>query len=226
MKPEFSVILPVYNQMEHLQQIVDEYSHYLDAEMFTYEILLVVNGSKDDSYETALRLTQGNTRFRVFNLKEGGWGRAVKFGIEQCEGAFICYTNSARTHPRDLVQMLHYARVNSNNVVKANRIVRDSFLRKLGSVLYNFENRFFFRFPIWDVNGTPKVFPAHILKSMEIISTGDLIDAEIMARCAREDIPVIEIPVRVFNRISGKSTTGLKSALKMYYGLFRLRRKL
>ena len=226
MKPLFSIILPIYNQAEHLPLIINEYSDILDKEDFNYEILLVVNGSKDDSYITATSLTQGLARFRVFNLESGGWGRAVRFGIEKSEGDYICYTNAARTKSSDLVLMLKYALINSQTVVKANRIVRDSLIRRLGSVIYNFENRFIFRFPIWDVNGTPKVFPSHVLKSFRIISTGDLIDAEIMALCARSQIPVIEVPVRITTRISGKSTTGIKSALKMYFGLLQLSRKL
>jgi glycosyltransferase involved in cell wall biosynthesis len=226
MKPDYTIILPIYNQAEHLPRIVHEYSEILDREAFSYEVLLVVNGSHDESYHYALQLTQALPAFRVFNLEKGGWGRAVKFGIDKAGGTFICYTNSARTHPEDLALLLKYAGINSGAVIKANRIVRDSFFRKLGSVLYNFENRFFFRFPIWDVNGTPKVLPSHVLKSMILFSEGDLIDAEIMARCAKQDIPVIEIPVKMTSRISGKSTTGLLSAFKMYFGLITLRRKL
>lgn len=226
MKPDYSIILPIYNQAEHLPQIVHEYSEMLNKEAFSYEVLLIVNGSLDSSYQAALQLTEGLQAFKVFILEKGGWGRAVKFGIEKAEGTFICYTNSARTHPEDLVLLLKYAGINAGTVIKANRIVRDSFFRKLGSVLYNFENRFFFRFPIWDVNGTPKVLPASVLKTMNLISEGDLIDAEIMARCAKQDIAVIEIPIKMTSRISGKSTTSIRSAFKMYFGLLQLRRKI
>jgi dolichol-phosphate mannosyltransferase len=223
---DFTIILPIYNQEEHLPVIVNQYMETLQKVDFSCEVLLIVNGSSDNSYSIALKLTSGMPDFKVFNLAQGGWGRAVKYGIEMATGRYIAYTNSARTNPADLAMLMKYALVNSETVIKANRIVRDSFLRKLGSVIYNFENRFFFRFPIWDVNGTPKIFPAYILKAMNVISNNDLIDAEIMARCAKQQIPVIEIPVRITSRISGKSTTGILSAIKMYWGLLKLRRKI
>ncbi len=224
--PEYSIILPLYNQAEHIDYIVDEYKKTLDKEGISYEVLLIINASKDDSYSKAIEMTGSLPAFRVFNLDKGGWGRAVRYGIEKAQGNLICYTNSARTNPADLAMILRYAGVNKDNVIKANRIVRDSFLRKLGSVIFNLEYRFLFRFPVWDVNGTPKVFPAKILKSMDIISKGDLIDAEVMAICARQKVMLIEIPIRVHTRISGKSTTGIMSAIKMYWGLLRLRRML
>jgi hypothetical protein len=77
-----------------------------------------------------------------------------------------------------------------------------------------------------DVNATPKVFPARIIKSMNILSDNDLIDAEILARCFKQKIPIIEVPIYFNERISGRSSTNISSALRMYWGLFKLRKKI
>ena len=223
MKPEFSIILPLYKQENQIQKIVDDYSLHLKETNYSYELILVINGLFDKSFELANALIEKNPNLRVFQLEKTGWGLAVNFGISQAEGELICYTNSARTKIQELIMILHYAKVNTNNVVKANRIIRETFLRRFGSVIYNFENRAFFRTPIWDVNGTPKVFPAKHIKEMNIVSNNDLIDAEIIARCFKKNFPIIEIPILSTERISGKSTTNIRSALKMYFGLFKLR---
>lgn len=222
----FSIILPAYKQEQHVAMLFDTYVKALAKLEDTWELIFVVNGPKDKSFDILQKLINGNSNVKACYIEQGGWGRAVKYGISVASGKFVCYTNSARTQIEDLLLLLKYAKVNDNAVVKATRIVRESFLRRLGSVLYNFENRFLFKTPIWDVNGTPKIIPRKILDTYEIKSDGDLIDAELMARCFKEKVPIIEIPVILTTRISGKSTTGISSAFKMYTGLVKLKKTL
>ncbi len=223
---DLAIVLPIYNQESHIEIITNNFTPVLDRENIDYEILFVVNGSKDRSYEKCLEIASTNPNIKAFNIQESGWGRAVKYGISQANARWISYTNSARTNINDLTTCIRYARVDDHTVVKANRIIRESFLRRLGSVIYNFENRYFFKTAIWDVNGTPKIFPGEFLKNQQIISNGDLIDAELMALCNRKRMTVIEIPIYATDRISGKSTTKLRSAMKMYFGLFKLKKHL
>ncbi len=223
-RPTFSIILPIYNQEHHLPYIFKNYPQALDMLRQDYEIIVVVNGSKDNSYDRALELANNNKFIKVYNLNQGGWGRAVLFGLNKARGRLLGYTNSARTNPDDLALMLKYALINESAVYKASRMVRDNYFRRLGSVLYNFEFRFLFKAPVWDVNGTPKVFPASILKQLELKYKNDLIDAELVAKSFKLKIPIIEIPVRLTNRICGKSTTNIKSIIKMYLGLIRLKK--
>lgn len=224
--PIFSIILPIYNQEEHIPILFRTYIEALERLADSWELIFVVNGSKDKSYETAVNLAISFPTVKVFNLQEGGWGRSVKYGISVAQGKYICYTNSARTKVEDLIHILKYAKINDNTVIKATRIVRESFVRRLGSTIYNIENRLLLRVPIWDVNGTPKVIPRWVLEGIELISEGDLIDAEIMARCFKKGISIIEIPVINTIRIAGKSTTNLRSAFKMYFGLLNLKNKI
>jgi glycosyltransferase involved in cell wall biosynthesis len=226
MKKDVSIILPVYNQESHIEVIYKNYISRLNEENFSYEIIFVVNGSRDKSYEKCRSLENINTNIKAFEIKEPGWGRAVKFGIEKAGADLISYTNSARTNIDDLIKAIKFAGVDNHTVVKTNRIIRESFIRRLGSVIYNFENRYFFNTAIWDVNGTPKVFPRNIIKNMEILCDNDLIDAELMAKCRKNNVTIIEIPVYSTDRISGKSTTNLKSAFNMYFGLVKLKRRL
>jgi len=226
MSKDVSIILPVYKQESHIEVIYSNYTTILNEQDFSYEIIFVVNGPKDGSYAICKSLENLNSNIRAFEIEESGWGRAVKFGISKAESKLIAYTNSARTIVNDLITTIKFASVDTQTVVKANRIIRESFLRRLGSVLYNFENRYFFNTAIWDVNGTPKVFPKEILKSIDIQSGNDLIDAELMAVCRQRNITTIEVPIYFTDRISGKSTTNFKSALKMYSGLLKLKRNL
>jgi len=222
----FSIVLPIFKQIKHLPVIYENYTRKLSELDESWEIIFVVNGPDDGSYALAEKYADENSNIKTIISEKSGWGRAVKLGIEKAEGKLICYTNSARTDIDELIMILNYALVNKQNVIKANRIIRESIIRRVGSVIFNFENRKLFNTPIWDVNGTPKVFPCNVIKDSEIISYGDLIDAELIAKCFKNKTPVIEIPIFSASRISGKSTTDFLSAFKMYFGLFKLKKKI
>lgn len=220
---KFSIILPLYKQVDHAVNLYNRYTEHLNKFSDSWELLFIVNGVSDGTVE---KLNEINTfnNVKVHYLEKGGWGRAVKYGLEQSKGKYLCYTNSARTEITDLILILRYAEVNDDNVVKATRIIREAMIRKIGSILYNLECRLLFKVPIWDVNGTPKVIPQKLYQQINITSEDDLIDAEIIALCSKHNFRIIEIPVVSTQRISGKSTTNLKSAFKMYMGLFRLKK--
>ncbi len=110
--------------------------------------------------------------------------------------------------------------------MKANRSVRDSAVRRAGSLLYNLECRMLFELSVFDVNGTPKVFPAEFTDLRELRRDDDLIDVEFLAICAARDYQVVEFAVPPLPRHSGRSTTNLRSAWHMYTKVFGLRREL
>ena len=161
---------------------------------------------------------------RVLCIDEGGWGRAVRHGLSQARGQTLCYSNSARTAPEDLTLLLIYGVAHPDTVIKANRKIRDSFTRRLGSLLYNLECRSLFDLPVWDINGTPKVFPRSREKLLNLTRNDDLIDLEFVAICRREGYPVLEVPILSAVRHGGESTTKLKSAMRMYSGAWRMSR--
>ncbi len=223
--PTFSIILPLYKQLNHAEHLYNTYTNHLDSLGETWEILFIVNGV-DDGAVARLNSLNNRPNVKVHWLEKGGWGRAVKYGLAQAQGKYLCYTNSARTEIADLLLILNYAKVNNDNVVKATRIIREKFTRKVGSTLYNLECRILYKVPIWDINGTPKVLPRKVYDKLNIVSDDDLIDAEIIVRCAKMGVLIIDIPVVSTTRISGSSTTNFKSAFKMYSGAFKLRNKL
>lgn len=221
-----SLVLPVYNQADHIGEIINEYREALTRVDGNHEIILVTNGCRDDSPEICVGLAEKYENVRQVNSREGGWGLAVKIGIQKARGELICYTNSARTSPEELVLMLLYARAYPEVVIKANRRIRDSWFRRLGSLLYNLQCRLLFDLSTWDINGTPKVFPRGFEKLMALTQSDDMIDAEFNVLCRREEYPVLEVPMFSTKRHGGKSTTNIRSALRMYWGAYKLRRDL
>jgi len=225
-EPRVSVVLPVYNQADHIQEIVNGYLAVLDGLKHPIEIILVVNASRDGSLESCRDLELSDSRVRVLHEEKAGWGRAVRAGLAAAKGQILCYTNSARTSPYTLALHIMLAASNRALVIKANRRLRYPFVRRVGSVLYNFECRSLFNLPVWDVNGTPKLFGRDLLDRLDLKENGDLIDLEFIVRCKQLKVQILEVPIVSSIRHGGESTTNFASAFTMYWGAYRMRRAL
>jgi len=222
MTPQVSVILPIHDQADHVERVVSEYEQALSRMPHPHEMILAVNGSSDRSHEICRALERRHGTIRVLEDGRAGWGRAVRAGLAAARGEWVCYTNAARTSPQDLLLMILYAITNPGVVIKANRRVREGLVRRFGSLLYNLECRLLFDLPYWDVNGTPKVFPRSFDRLLALTRDDDLIDAEFSSICRREGYPMLEVPVFSVRRHGGRSTTGIRSAVRMYVGAYAL----
>ncbi len=222
--PDISIILPVYNQADHIESIVKSYIEVLRKIPITFEIDLLVNGNKDNSETVCQNLTEDYPEVRWSTSSPPGWGRAVRNGIAEARGKSICYTNSARTTPQELQLSVLYSVANPDTIIKANRKIRESFVRRLGSLIYNLQCRALFDLSYWDINGTPKIFPRHCSTLLELKSDDDMIDLEFNVVCRKFGYTILELPIFSAVRHGGKSTTNWKSAYKMYWGAANMRR--
>ena len=222
LRPTISVVLPVHNQGAHIAAIVGRYRDALGQVGQPYEIVLVLNGCRDDSLTVSEALAQSFPEIRVINDPRPGWGLAVKAGLSAARGELLCYTNCARTSAADLQQLIGKGLQQPDVVFKAIRQVRDNWKRRFGSFLYNTECRLLFGLPTRDVNATPKVFSRSHAALLSLASDDDLLDAEFMWTCVREGFPVVEVPIFSNRRQGGRSTTNYSSAVRMYAGAYRL----
>jgi glycosyltransferase involved in cell wall biosynthesis len=221
-----SIVLPVHNQADHIAAVVRGHLAVLEHLWPRHEVLLVTNGCRDASVEVCVELAAGHPGVRTLDLEQGGWGRAVAAGLDQARGDVLCYANSARTTAETLALMLSYARAYPDIALKANRRLRESAYRRLGSLLYNLEARALFDLAVWDINGTPKVFPRRFDRLLDLGRQDDLIDLEWVVTCQRAGYPIIEVPILSTVRYGGTSTMRLTAAWRMYRGAFDLRREL
>lgn len=222
--PFATLILPIHNQADHIARVVHGFLADFAKLERPVELVLVPNGCRDASVEICEQLAAAHPdKIQVVALKRGGWGQAINAGLAVARGEVVGYTNSARTRPETATLMIAYAIAYPDTVLKATRRVRESALRRAGSVLYNFECRRLFDLATWDIDGTPKFFPRSFRHLWQIDSEAELYDLELMRACRYAGYPMIEIPIFSTERFGGKSTTSYKSAVRMLVGAYRLR---
>jgi hypothetical protein len=220
-RTELSLVLPVYNQADHIVDVVERMAAVFRGR--PWEIILVPNACHDESPQLCRRLARRHRGVRSIENPLGGWGLSVRVGLQAARGRFIGYTNSARTDPATVPELFNLIRKCPEVLAKVRRTHRGHPLREFGSTLYNLECRLLFGTRSGDVNGTPKIFSKESYRRMHLTSDGDLLDAEVLAWCRRLGIPLLEMPLAGWGRHGGKSTTSFRSAARMYLGVLKLK---
>jgi len=91
----FSVIIPAYNEEARLPQTLKKIDEYLREQNYSYEILVVDDGSKDKTKEVAESLRGKIRNLKVMGYKENkGKGYAVRKGILRARGEYRLFTDA------------------------------------------------------------------------------------------------------------------------------------
>lgn len=89
MRPQISYIIPSHNGEKYLSACVES---ILCQKNIPFEIIIVENGSSDNTFELALSLSQKDSRIRVFR-SEKGVSNARNVGIEMSRGGYLCFVD-------------------------------------------------------------------------------------------------------------------------------------
>ncbi len=90
-KPLISVIVPVYNAESYLRNCIES---ILEQDFNDFELILINDGSKDDSGSICDEMALKDQRIRVFHKKNDGVGSARNDGIRHSIGTYLCFVDS------------------------------------------------------------------------------------------------------------------------------------
>ena len=91
MKKKLSIIIPVYNAEAFLPRCIES---ILNQTYRNLEILLVNDGSKDDSLQICLQYAKTDSRILVFDKSNGGAASARNLGLKHVTGEYIGFCDS------------------------------------------------------------------------------------------------------------------------------------
>lgn len=87
-----SIIIPAYNEAKRLPKTMESLFSFLNNQPYTAEVVVVENGSQDNTYQTALAFRESFPQLRVLREEQKGKGRAVQRGMLSAVGEyrFMC----------------------------------------------------------------------------------------------------------------------------------------
>ena len=88
---KYSIILPVYNVKEYLQECLDSiYSNQYDD----FELICIDDGSTDGSFQWLIENESKYPRMKYVQLEHIGLSGVRNYGIQECSGDYICWIDS------------------------------------------------------------------------------------------------------------------------------------
>lgn len=139
---DVSVVLPVYNEKGHLRDEIDRIKAALEASLYSYEIIVVDDGSDDGSGEQLTEID--DIRLLRFSQNRGS-GSARRAGTNAARGRVVAWTDADMTYPNERIPELVAeldgydqvvgARTTEQGTAKFFRVPAKWFIRKLAGYL-------------------------------------------------------------------------------------------
>ncbi|OGH15226.1 MAG: hypothetical protein A2860_03645 [Candidatus Levybacteria bacterium RIFCSPHIGHO2_01_FULL_37_33] len=95
-----SVVIPSYNERANLQKgVLDKVEHYLSGQKYSWEVIVVDDGSTDGSVEIVENFVEENSHFKLIKNNHTGKAGAVTKGVLSAEGEYILFTDMDQATP-------------------------------------------------------------------------------------------------------------------------------
>lgn len=180
-----SIIIPAYNEEKRIGATLEQYSKYCKErylkDNLEYEILVVINNTKDNTEGVVLAAQKKDKKIRFLNLKKGGKGYAVLEGFKDSlkrNNQIIGFVDAdLATKPSEFYKLIDnlkgYDFVIASRGLK-NSDVNSSLVRKITNRGFNFVVRSILFLPFKDTQCGAKIFTRKSIDSVY----NDLSDAE------------------------------------------------
>ena len=207
---ELSLFFPCHNEAENLEALVADALAALPALASRYEVILVDDGSRDDTAGVAERLVQqhGGAVRLVRHEVNRGYGGALRSGFAAARYDYLAYTDGDRQfRVADLARLVESAESTGSPVVIGYRLQRaDPPLRLIYATLYRVANRIWFGLRVRDVDCAAKLFRRDVLQNINVHSDGAFFSAELLIRLRLAGITAHEVGVPHYPRTAGSPT--------------------
>lgn len=216
---QLSVVIPLYNESENIPHLYEELSAALDALGRSYEVIIVDDGSRDNSFEQLRLIHERDSRWQIIRFRRNfGQTAAMSAGFQIARGEIIVTSDAdLQNDPRDIAHLLDKM-AEGYDIVSGWRVNRKEpfFSRRLPSML---ANRLISRSTgvnLHDYGCTLKAYHRDVIKNVRLY--GEL-HRFIPALASQIGVRVAEIAVNDRPRRFGKSKYGLNRTFKVLLDL-------
>jgi len=223
-----SVFFPCYNEHRNIARLVQKALAVLQKLNADFEVIIVDDGSIDDTGKIADELAGENDRVKVVHHRTNlGYGAALQSGFKAATKELVFYTDGdGQFDIKEMPGLLGL--MEQCDIVSCYRLNRqDNVVRKINAWCWTKLVCLLFGMKIRDIDCAFKLYKRGIFDSIKLVSTGALIDAEILARAADKGYRVEQYGVHHYPRTAGAQTgANFHVILRAFKELFRLWRQI
>jgi len=217
-----SIVIPIFNEEESIGLLYEKVTKALDRADFSFEVILVNDGSTDASDEKLRELAQQDERFKIITLRRNfGQTSAMMAGFDFASGEIIVpMDGDLQNDPGDIPKLV--AKIKEGYDVcsgwRENRKDR-TITRKIPSWIANRLISKVSGVKLHDYGCTLKAYRSEVIKGVRLY--GEM-HRFIPIHARWQGAKITEIPVRHHPRTSGKSKYGMERTLKVILDLMVL----
>jgi len=219
MNTKLSVVIPCYNEEKNLPYIVAKLRAILrDKAHEECEVILVDNGSTDDSAQVFTELLEGiEENIRVVKVdKNQGYGYGILYGLQQATGDFLAWTHAdLQTDPADVFKALDIYLLATKRPVlvkgyRKNRKLSEAFFSWCMGLI----SSVFLKARLTEINAQPKLFHRDFYAAIVKDAPYDFsLDLYFLFKAKKQGL-IIDFPVFFLPRLYGEAKGGSGSSLK------------
>jgi len=218
-----SIVAPFYNETASLAKLLDRLVATTDtlSDHYSFEFVMVDDGSQDNSLDIAKQLALREPRLRVVELRRNyGQTAALQAALDAAQGDIIISMDADLQHfPEDIPLFLEKLEAGNDVVCGWRHQRQEGLARRLPSRVANYLLRKISGLVIHDIGTTFRAYRREVISDMRLISENHRF-VPIFASVAGAKID--ELPIKNIERPHGQSNYGLARTLNVFIDLFFL----
>lgn len=219
MHPELSIVIPVHNESPNIKPLYEELTQTLGQYGRAYEILIVDDGSKDDSFDQLAAFQARDPRLRVIRFRRNfGQTAAFAAGIAHARGRLVITSDGdLQNDPRDIPAMVALIDQGNDIVCGWRKDRKDKFItRRVPSILANKLISWATGVPLHDYGCSLKVFRSEVIKPLRLY--GEM-HRFLPAIASQIGVKIAEMEVNHRARRAGVTKYGLSRTIRVVLDL-------
>ncbi|HLP11858.1 MAG TPA: glycosyltransferase family 2 protein [Flavobacteriales bacterium] len=169
---DISLVIPLYNEEESLPELCAWIKRVCDANNYSYEILLIDDGSTDKSWEIVEGLSKENSNVKGIKFRRNyGKSAALNVGFEACTGNVVITMDAdLQDSPEEIPGLYNMVMVDGFDLVSGWKEKRyDPITKTLPTKLFNWATRRMSGIKLHDFNCGLKAYKSKVVKNIEVI---------------------------------------------------------
>jgi dolichyl-phosphate beta-glucosyltransferase len=229
LNPFFSIIIPAHNEQNRLPSTLEQILHFLKQQSFTSEVIVVENGSTDNTYQIAQQFAKQHENLHVMQSDKGK-GAAVQRGMLAAKGAYRFMCDADLSMPVEEILKFIPPNLKDFDTAIASREAQGAVrhnepsYRHLGGRGINFIIQALILPGLNDTQCGFKCFRAEVAEDVFRRQTlhGWSFDIELLYIARRHGYRIVEIPIDWYH-FSDSKISALRDSVHMIEDIFRIR---